>query len=279
MLDQIQFNNTTNQYKKSNNEEVLPLLNLQNHSFSVAENTNHNRIELHLRGEFPSPEKVADEISTLYQYSEQYGTLLIYINSPGGHLNTLIELLSAIEKFDNVITVGCGDVASAGFILWCSGDVRVVQPYTMFMAHRESYGNIGKTDQHIEHAKHINEIGTRIIEDKCGNVLTDEELERCKYTEVFFSDESLLDREVCISWEQFVVNDTEPVEWNMYFTKNGVDYHVVGENHVMFEIDGVQYVGNFFDVVYDVPRPVIMEVSEEDIVSMLEQEDDDILDD
>lgn len=254
------------------NEDMMPpIINLQMHNFMVVENKKHNRIELNIRGEIPGPEKVADEIATLYQYAEEYGTLLIYINTPGGGLNTLIEILSAVNKFDCVITVGCGEVASAGFILWCSGDIRVVQPYTMFMAHRESYGGaIGKTDQHIEHAAHINQIGTRIITETCGDVLTENEIERCKYTEVFFSDQDVLEREACISWETFIVNDTTPIEWNVYFTKDDTDYHAVGEQHVMFESGTSRFVANTYDIIYDTPNPFFIEVMDGDAEGYVE---------
>lgn len=240
--------------QRRNNEETIPVLpNMMNHSFAVMENTKHNRIELHLRGEFPSPEKVADEIATLYQYSEEYSTLLIYINSPGGHLNTLIELMTATKKFSNVITVGGGEIASAGFILWCSGDIRVIQPYTMVMAHRESYGNSGKTDQHLSQAEHVDSIGRRIIEEICGSVLTNEEIERCKLTEVYFSDTTLIDRGACISWDQFVENDVTPVEWNMYFTKDGIQYHATDGINVMFEDEnGNPRMDNIYNVIYGI---------------------------
>lgn len=233
------------------------------HAFTMIKNDNHDRIELHIRGVIPSPSAVSGEFSMLYQYAEEYPTLLIYLNSPGGAVTTMVELLSIMDKFKTTITVATGEIASAGFFIWCAGQIRVIQPYCSVMSHRESYGGIAKTQQHIDQAVHVNELYAGMIEDVCGGVLTEEEVERIKYTEVFFSGKELINREQAISWEQFVEADTTPIEWGTFAMINGKRHVRVSEDLVKVESDeGQSYIINLYDAIYDTPNAAIHFIEE-----------------
>lgn len=111
-------------------------------SVTILENESLNRIELHIRGAIPSPHDLQGVLIGLYCFSETYDTIAVYCNTPGGDLYTLVELLAALGKYKHRITIAGGLVASAGFLIWCSGTHRVVQPYCSLMCHRESL-NLG----------------------------------------------------------------------------------------------------------------------------------------
>ena len=239
----------------TNNRTQQPIQ-LQTESFfQLVINERHSRAELHIRGSFPSPQDIGDVITDLYHQSENYSTLAIFINSPGGDATTLAEILSAINSYEYIITIGAGQIASAGFFLWCRGDLRVAQAYSSYMAHRESYGGFGmKTDQHIDLANHTNEIYGRMIKEMCDGVLTDEELEKCRYTEVFLSGEELVARDVAISWEDFHRRDTTPVVYSTVVSI-GDEIHVVENNRTRVETELGEASIHIFDLLYGNPCP------------------------
>lgn len=174
----------------------------------ITENRELGRVEVHLRGEFPDSSDVGREMVGLYNLAEEYSQLVVYINSVGGHLSLCVELLSLFDKFDKVITVGAGIVASAGFLVWCAGDVRVVQSHTSFMAHRESWGSMGKTQTILDYAEHNDKIYTKMAHDVCQNILTEDEYQRSKTTEVFLTPDELVEnRGVAIWWDDFLTLD------------------------------------------------------------------------
>lgn len=188
--------------------EELQMMIPQNKFMLITENQEAGRIEVHLRGEFPDSVDVGREMIGLYNLAEQYSQLVVYINSVGGHLSLCVELLSLFKKFDKVITVGAGIVASAGFLVWCAGDVRVVQSHTSFMAHRETWGSIGKTQTMLDYAEHNDKIYTKMAYEVCQDILTEEEYQRSKTTEVWLTPDELIDeRNVAIWWDDFLTLD------------------------------------------------------------------------
>jgi ATP-dependent protease ClpP protease subunit len=175
-------------------------------------------LEVHLRGEFREPSECTEELSILYKLANEYKVAHFYINSPGGSVSLLTELLSIIDQFETSVTVATGMVASAGFSLWCRGDIRVIQQNAFLMSHRESYfAGVDKTINHLDAAEYMERIGSEMMVDVCGDVLTDEEIERSKVRQVYFTANELISRGVAISWKQFVTRTDlkeciEPIE-------------------------------------------------------------------
>lgn len=189
-------------------EELEELLATTSKNFiNIRRDETMDRLSVHVRGKFPSPEEISTEIATIYALAEEFDSVIIFINSEGGQLRTLVELMSAFNLFKTKITVGSGSVASAGFILWSLGDIRVVQKYTSFMAHREAYSLYGKTDQQRDYVDHLDNLYNRMYNDLIGDLLTEDELQMAKRSEVFFSSDQLVDREAAMAWEEFVKRD------------------------------------------------------------------------
>lgn len=228
----------------------------------VTVNQRKNRVEVHIRGPFVPPHMVSTQIATLYEMADQYDTVLIYINSPGGSVDTLTELLSAFGRFETIITVAAGRVSSAGFFLWAAGHIRVVQKYTVLMAHRESYRFDGKTDQHIDFGVFTNKICGSMIEDLCGHLLTDDEKVRIRTTEVFLSDQDMIERNKAITWSQFISRDNVQPEYHTIMTLDGVDYTVEEDS----AIDEEGNVYNITELIYDIPEKTVYRIdSSEDV--------------
>jgi len=187
------------------NEEDLLLIN--NKFITIRADDAMMRVSVHIRGEFPDPASISEELAMLYALSSEYQSIVIFINSPGGRVDSLAEILNVFELYESVITVGTGVVGSAAFNLWASGDIRVVQKYASMMAHRESYAIHVKTDQQKDYAEHASAVYGKLHSDLLSCILTEDELEFSKRSEVFLSTEELISRGVAISWENFVERD------------------------------------------------------------------------
>lgn len=185
-----------------------------------------NRLEVFIKGSFGDPEDYAKELIELENLSDDYDTVYIHINSPGGRIHLLTEMISIFKKFENIITVGSGELASAGAMLWSIGDVRVLRPYTDFMIHRESYGiSHLKTKQHADLAEHNQKIYTSLISDLFSDMLTDEEINKMEYTELYLTTDELIERGCAISYEQFLDQDNSDMSISILFVAdNGVTF-------------------------------------------------------
>lgn len=248
---------------------------------TIARNDDRSRVEAHVKGTFDAPRNNVYEIGALYDLSDKYDTVVVYINSEGGRIDMLSELVSVIRKFKTVITVGAGQVNSAAFMLWCVGDIRVVQDYTIFMAHRESYRMSGKTDQHVELANFNQRIFSKTVDDFFKNVLTSDEMEKIRHSEVFLSGDDLIERECAISWDHFVEGSNRQPNDIITILQFGDEFwmpngHTMTE--VMIDFGGPVYKEH--DIVYNVPNAVPIwspeEVDDDDEVEpFIEQGEED----
>lgn len=217
------------QSKKGSSPDIASIFS-PNAFMTLLKNDRHNRVELHLRGEFTGPESNTQELAELYQLSEMYPTLLVYVNSIGGRVDTLTEIINVSKKFDVVITVCNGQASSAGFMIWCTGDIRVTDELAEHMFHREGWGMGGKTDQILDRAEFAKRHFERIVHEWCGDVVDEEQLEKARTTEVWISGHELIEQGKAISWEQFYQRDTTPLEMMTVANVNGRYYLNVGGN-------------------------------------------------
>lgn len=181
-----------------------------------------NRIEVYIRDMFGNVRDNQQELIALEKLSEDYDTILLHINSPGGNMYLLTEIINICKKFNNVITIGAGQISSAGAMLWAIGDVRVLMRYTDIMIHREaySYGHM-KSDEHLDHAQHSSRLYSKFMDEIFGGILTKEEIEKAKYTEVYFTPETLIERGVAISYEQFIKQDELTFDYKLISIVDG----------------------------------------------------------
>lgn len=241
----------------------------QDNFITVIHNSEINRAEVEIRGAFPTPENLGGAVLALRRLSTMCSTLLFTINSPGGCSNTLVELLNVSKLFENVITINAGNCASAGFLLWCSGDIRVVSQYATFMAHRESYGLHTQTGNHLEYATHTEGMFARMFADLCTDVLTDDEFRRINGGNVYLSDKEVLDRGAGITLDEFLamderlytpVGDIFSVDGGVFFRDNDgavvqVEMEFVGSTTTDF---GFRY--GLTDIIMDVqPEEMVIE--------------------
>ena len=80
----------------------------------------------------------------------------LIINSPGGDLNAAFAVIDIIRGCPfPVKTVGLGQIASAGFMMFIAGEKghRLLTPNTSIMSHQWSWGSWGKEHELVAQAK------------------------------------------------------------------------------------------------------------------------------
>jgi ATP-dependent protease ClpP protease subunit len=187
--------------KTQKNKHMVPIP--EPTSLIISEIPEANRVEISIFGELEEPVEYAHELVMLNDLSKRYPICYVYINTPGGSLMTCLQLMSYIKNFSHVVTIATGEAASAGFILWSLGDVRVADSYTSFMAHRESFGSYGKTQQHLNISHASERLYTELYRDTVDKFLTEDEVRDSKVTEVWLTADDLINRGHAISMQTF----------------------------------------------------------------------------
>lgn len=164
-------------------------------------------VKLNFFEDFNEIEDYLAIIEKLEALSEKYTTIIVDINSEGGYLRTLTHLVNVIKKYKFVVTINSSVALSAGFILWCLGDIRLAYPYSEFMWHRESWSIFGKTNNQKRYVEHNNYIYEIFIKDIVKDVLTKEQLELGEETEVYFLGEQLIKEGVAIDATNFNLDE------------------------------------------------------------------------
>ena len=160
---------------------------------------------------FTSTFEYADEDKPLYndllvdlKDADKSKELHIWINSLGGSIATLTLLQSLIEQFEYIVTIGTGEIDSAGFMLWCLGDERYVYKNTTCMYHSLSSGNFGKAQQLKEYGDYtiiLQQTLQDIIISK--DILTQEEIEKGRLTQIWILGKTLIERNKAIDFSQY----------------------------------------------------------------------------
>lgn len=225
-----------NTQKHSHTEEVeIDVINpfQKSKNIQVIEDQERSMTILRVYGEIAEPEEYVDEISKLDALSKKYDVIEISLNSSGGSLNTAIDLSSVINNFQYVITIGKGEVASAAFMLWTMGNIKVVTDYSMYMAHRESYGMYGKTSEHQAAAKVFGDVYEELFEDCFGDILTEDEKRIAERSESWVSYKDLLTRPGVISYDAYVNPENPYSVMDTFISQDGKMF--------MFDIETQSY--------------------------------------
>jgi len=102
----------------------------------------------------------------------------IYINSPGGDINTLYSFSAAIEETEAaIITHVDGSADSAAFVLAFMGDEIVFSEFSQMMSHNVSMSTSRMDMANIEkYSKITKETYRRMLEKYCYRVLSEDEI-------------------------------------------------------------------------------------------------------
>jgi ATP-dependent protease ClpP protease subunit len=235
-------------------------------SIVVSEVADLGRVELFIRGHIDSVIEYSDELIRLQDLSYKHGVLHVTINTPGGDLMTCLELLRMFKLYQRVVTIGIGEVASAGFILWSAGHLRVIDEYTILMIHRESFGNYGKTAEHLALANVSQVIYGRLYTNTVDKFMTEEEQYHSRISEVWIDALDMINRGFAISLADFETPKRKIVNTTTIYhiDDEGAEKFVVyDEESSMYQfvtdIDYIgEYVENLENYMYDVEQPQLV---------------------
>lgn len=128
----------------------------------------------------------------------------IWISSQGGCVTTLMLLSQLIEQFEYIVTIGTGEIDSCGFQFWSMGDQRYLYPKTFCMYHSMSSGTFGKTQEIKEYGNFIERYQQIFIQNMLSkNILTEEEIEKGKLTQVWLLGKDLIERGAAIDYSEY----------------------------------------------------------------------------
>lgn len=102
------------------------------------------------------------------------------ISSPGGYLNGLIALLTAMEKTPAITVAHInGECHSAASMLALNCDVVSVSPYSTMLVHFVRFGSSGKGTDVVSQVSHIFDTAKQLFENTYEHFLTKEEMQKC----------------------------------------------------------------------------------------------------
>lgn len=136
------------------------------------------------------------DLINILKTAEPHDSIFIYINSPGGDLNTTIQIMSAIKQSDATVhTCIEGLCASAATLIFLSGHKFIVNPNSTFMIHNYSNGIFGKGNEMALQVKYQEEYFKQLAKDIYGSFLTESELkDMLDGKDLWFSSETVIKR-------------------------------------------------------------------------------------
>lgn len=104
-------------------------------------------IHFYLCSEIGEPTQYLDMIHTISN-AEASDVIYIHLNTPGGHLDTGVQMINAMRNSSaKVVTILDGVAQSLGTLIFLSGDELVVNDYCMMMFHNFNAGVAGKGNE------------------------------------------------------------------------------------------------------------------------------------
>lgn len=157
----------------------------------------------YISGKIDEAENYVELIDLLYGGRPQ-DTVYIHLNTPGGYLDSAIQIINAINATKSqVITVADGSVASAGTLILFSGDGIIVNPFSYAMIHDGSEGVLGKVSENIKQAEFSSKFIRELFHSIYQPFLSEEEVDSVlDGKDMWINSEDLKNRVVSVSKQQ-----------------------------------------------------------------------------
>lgn len=134
---------------------------------------------VHIDEEIKEPSYYRQVVQGIENLSEG-DQLTFNIASPGGRLDGLEVVLSAIKNTDAIVIANiAGSCHSAASILALNCDMIYVSPHASMLIHFVSFGSVGASNHVLKQAEHIKKVSEKLFRDTYQYFLTEEEIERC----------------------------------------------------------------------------------------------------
>lgn len=141
----------------------------------------HTMLQAHhfyIHGAIEGSGDYVDLLDCLYS-SPPNDIIYIHLNTPGGALNTTVEIMHAIAQTEaTVVTCADGQVASAGSLLFFCGHSFQVGEFCEVMLHDGSSGELGKINENLKSAMFTSARLAAIYHKIYGRFFTEEEVDK-----------------------------------------------------------------------------------------------------
>jgi ATP-dependent protease ClpP protease subunit len=136
-----------------------------------------NLYHFYIIGEIGDPTQFLDLINIL-KTAEEHDTIFIYLNTPGGSLQTTVQIISAMRQCSaTVVTCLEGEVCSAGTLIFLAGTKHVVNPNCTFMIHNYSQWIGGKGNEVALRVKYSEQFFKKLALDLYKGFMSEEEIQ------------------------------------------------------------------------------------------------------
>lgn len=149
--------------------------------------------------------------------------LHIFINSPGGSINTLLQLTEFCKQFKYIVTICNGAAYSAGFYLWSLGQERYTIELAEFLYHGIGWGSFSNRIENIKkEAELIAERSINLLKYYNIDFLTISEEKEGQSNDVFFLGKELIKRKAALPYDAYL----NRMDSEMYFDKRSNNYYI-----------------------------------------------------
>lgn len=150
----------------------------------------------YIYGEVSSDTNDYIELIHTLDTAEENDVVNIYLNTPGGSLETTISIVHAMYRTKGtIVTHADGQVASAGTLIFFAGHTYCVYPYSHMMLHDGGSYMGGKFNENLKNAQATVELVTKICYDLYQPTFTKEEVDSIlSGVDKYCSSEELLER-------------------------------------------------------------------------------------
>lgn len=161
----------------------------------VVVDKDNNNIKAYLTDSIGDP-PMYNELCYYLSTAEDDATVDLYINTPGGVVDSALMLSNAIENSKAFVTAHLsGTVASAGTIIALSCDELIINSHLSFMIHNYSGGMHGKGHEMKARQKFLDDHLNTVFRYFYKDFLTEEEMERViEGTDMWMNEEEVYTR-------------------------------------------------------------------------------------
>lgn len=130
----------------------------------------------YLHGEIGDSEEYVELLDTLYNATAN-DILILHLNTPGGYLNTAVEIIHAIAQCEgHVFGSADGLVASAGSLIFFACEQYILGEFCEVMLHDGSGGAIGKINENLKSAEFTSKRLSHIYHTIYGRFFSEEQV-------------------------------------------------------------------------------------------------------
>ena len=131
----------------------------------------------YITGAIGEADEYIDLIDCLYS-GKQGDSVVIHLNTPGGHLDTTMQIINAIRASEcEVIGLADGPVCSAGTLILFACPNIGVQDFSYLMLHDGSEGVMGKINENLKQAQFTAKLLEKICLDVYQPFFTKKEIQ------------------------------------------------------------------------------------------------------